>query len=132
MVNGGKNNVTKFLNRFGKYFFIDKDDVNLAFDLFQKHGNKIVLFGRLIPIVRTIISFPAGVAEMHFGIFTAFTLLGSFVWNIILVYAGYILADNWGIVGQYINKYENGILVIGAILLIFYFVRGYIKKKNSK
>ncbi len=128
----GEKYVTNFLNRFGKYLFIDQDDVNWAFNLFERQGNKIVLFGRLIPIVRTLISFPAGVAKMHFGIFTAFTLLGSFVWNTILVYAGYILADNWGVVGQYISKYEKGILVLGVIVLILYFLRGYLRKKNSK
>lgn len=128
----GERYVTNFLNKFGKYLFIEQGDVDWAFNLFEKHGSKIVLLGRLMPIVRTLISFPAGAAKMHFGIFTVFTLMGSFVWNTILVYAGYILADNWGVVGEYISKYEKVILVIGVALVVLYLLRGYLKKKKTK
>lgn len=128
----GERYVTKFLNRFGKYLFIDQEDVDWVFNLFEKHGNRVVMVGRLIPIVRTLISFPAGVARMHFGIFTVFTLIGSLVWNAILVYAGYILADNWEIVGEYISKYEKAILVLGVLFVVLYILKSYLKKRNSK
>lgn len=128
----GEKYVTKFLDKFGKYLFIDNEDVKWAFNLFDKHGSKIVLIGRLIPIVRTLISLPAGVAKMHFGVFTAFTLIGSLVWNSVLVSAGYILGDNWGIVGEYINKYETAIIVICIALIFIYFLRNFLKKEKSK
>ncbi len=128
----GEKYVMKFLERYGKYFFIEKKDVDWAFKLFDQHGNKVVLFGRVIPIVRTLISFPAGVAKMHFGVFTFFTLIGSLIWNILLVYTGYILAENWEVVGGYIAKYEKLILVIGVVIVLAYFLRGFLKKRSTK
>lgn len=128
----GEKYVTTFLERYGKYLFIDKNDVDWAFNLFEKHGNRIVLLGRLIPIVRTLISFPAGVAKMHLGVFTLFTLMGSLVWNTALVYAGYLLADNWEVVGGYISKYEKVILVLCVVVFVLYLLRGYLKKRKAK
>ena len=127
----GEKYVFTFLDKYGKYLFIDKRDVDWAFGLFEKHGNKIVLGGRLIPIVRTLISFPAGVAKMKFVVFSLYTLIGAFFWNTLLAYAGYILADSWESVGAWIGKYEKAILVVGVLLVMLYFFRGYLRKKKS-
>ncbi len=127
----GERYVFTFLDKYGKYLFIDRGDVDWAFGLFEKHGNKIVLGGRLIPIVRTLISFPAGVAKMKFVVFSIYTLIGAFFWNTLLAYAGYILADSWESVGAWIGKYEKGIIVIGVIVVILYFLRGYLRRRKS-
>jgi membrane protein DedA with SNARE-associated domain len=126
----GEGFVFKFLEKYGKYLFIDKEDVDWAFGLFEKHGNKIVLMGRLIPIVRTLISFPAGVAKMRFGIFSVYTLLGSLLWNSLLAYAGYILADNWESVSSLISKYEKIILFVGVGVVVLYFLRGFLRRRK--
>ncbi|MDX9738999.1 MAG: DedA family protein [Candidatus Dojkabacteria bacterium] len=127
----GEKYVFTFLDKYGKYLFIDRGDVDWAFGLFEKHGNKIVLGGRLIPIVRTLISFPAGVAKMKFVVFSIYTLIGAFFWNTLLAYAGYLLADSWESVGAWIGKYEKGILVVGVLLVVLYFLRGYLRKRKS-
>ena len=127
----GEKYVFKFLDKYGKYLFIDRADVDWAFGLFEKHGNKIVLGGRLIPMVRTLISFPAGVAKMRFVIFSIYTLIGALLWNTLLTYAGYILADNWESVGAWIGKYEKVILVVGVLVVLLYFLRGYLRKRKS-
>ncbi|MFA5623029.1 MAG: DedA family protein [Candidatus Dojkabacteria bacterium] len=126
----GERYVFTFLDKYGKYLFIDRGDVDWAFGLFEKHGNKIVLGGRLIPIVRTLISFPAGVAKMKFVVFSIYTLIGALLWNTLLAYAGYILADSWESVGAWIGKYEKVILVIGGLVVVLYFLRGYLRKRK--
>ncbi|PKN02784.1 hypothetical protein CVU76_02010 [Candidatus Dojkabacteria bacterium HGW-Dojkabacteria-1] len=128
----GEKFVTKFLDRYGKYLFIDREEVDWAFGLFEKHGKKIVLLGRLIPIVRSLISFPAGVAKMDFFVFSIFTLIGALMWNTILTYSGYLLADNWEVVGEFIAKYEKIILGVFVVVFVLYLLRGYLKRRRAK
>jgi len=128
----GERFVTKFLDKYGKYLFIDREEVDWVFGLFDKHGKKIVLLGRLIPIVRTLISFPAGVAKMDFFVFSIFTLIGSLLWNTILTYSGYLLADNWGVVGEFLANYEKILLGVFALLFVLYLFRGYLRKRKTK
>lgn len=132
----GQDWVNKFLNKYGKYFFINKKDVDLAYKSFDKYGNTIVFFGRLIPIVRTFISFPAGVSKMNFIIFSIYTLAGTMIWSALLGYAGFLLGDNWNIVIDYISKYEKIIIAVIAIIIVLYLGRGiyttFIKKENGK
>ncbi len=127
----GEKFVFKFLDKYGKYLFIQRDDVDWVFSLFDKHGKKIVLIGRLIPIVRTLISFPAGVAKMNFTVFSIYTLIGSLVWNTILTSAGFFLGDSWELVSSYIAKYEKGILVVLLLIFVLYIMRGFLKKRSK-
>lgn len=126
----GKRYVYLFLEKVGKYLFISQEDVDRVFVLFNRHGNKLVLFGRLVPIVRTLISFPAGVADMNFMLFSAYTLLGSLLWNILLTYAGFVLGDNWGVVGEWLSKYETVIIVVFVLAVVLYVARGIYKRVN--
>lgn len=120
----GEKPLLKFLDKYGKYFFIQKDDIDKAFSIFEKFGNKVVFFGRLIPIVRTLISFPAGVAKMNFLKFSTYTILGTLLWNILLVYTGYLLGDHWDTVGTWVAQYEKVILVILVVGVLLYIGRG--------
>ena len=121
-----------FLDRYGKYLFIEREDVDWAFRLFKKRGNSIVLLGRLIPIVRSVISFPAGAANMKFLVFSVYTLIGALIWNTILTFAGYMLADSWDLVGGFVSKYENIILVVFLVLFVLYLLRGVLKRFAKK
>ena len=96
----GEKSVIKFLEKYGKYLFISKTDLDKGFTAFEKYGNGFVLLGRVIPIVRTVISFPAGVAKMNFFVFSVYTLLGTAVWSTILALAGYFLGSKWEIVSN--------------------------------
>jgi len=120
----GEKPVLKFLDRYGKYLFIQKSDVDKAFEVFKKYGNGVVFFGRLIPIVRTLISFPAGVAKMNFIKFSIYTVLGSLIWNSILCYTGYIFGDNWEVIGEWVSKYEKVILIAIILCILIYVGRG--------
>jgi len=128
----GKNGVDKFLRKFGKYLFIPVSDLDKGYRAFDKYGNGIVFFGRLIPIVRTVISFPAGVAKMNFGIFSLYTFLGSLLWSSILAFSGFLLGENWDVVGGYVSKYEKAIYVLFIILAVVYLVRGIYKVKKER
>lgn len=120
----GEKPVLKFLNKYGKYLFIPKSDVDKGFKVFEKYGNGVVFFGRLIPIVRTVISFPAGIAKMNFIRFSIYTLAGSLIWNSILTYLGYVFGDNWEVIGGWVGKYEKVILVVIAVCVLIYIGRG--------
>jgi len=126
----GEKPVINFINKYGKYLFIQQKDIDKVFGAFDKYGKGVVFFGRLIPMIRTLISFPAGVAKMQFARFSMYTLLGSLTWNILLTYAGYQLGDHWSVVSGWIEEYQNVILILIAIALVLYIIRG-IKSRRS-
>lgn len=120
----GEKPVINFINKYGKYLFIQQKDVDKVFGAFDKYGKGVVFFGRLIPMIRALISFPAGVAKMQFARFSMYTLFGSLTWNILLTYAGYQLGDHWSVVSKWIEKYQNVILVLIIIAVLLYIIRG--------
>lgn len=130
----GKDFFEKFLRKYGKYLFISNEDVDKVFNMFEKHGNKIIFFGRLLPTIRSLISFPAGVAKMNLGVFTVYSLAGSVVWSCILVSAGYLLGDGWEKTIEWISGYEKGALIaVGVAILIYagYSIYKKISKRNN-
>ena len=128
----GEDLVEKFLKKFGKYLFIEQEDVDKGFEIFEKRGNGIVFFGRLIPVVRTVISFPAGVAKMPFLQFSIYTLLGSSIWSALLATAGFYLGENWEVVGTWLSRYEDIVLIVGVLCVVGYVVYKIIKKRKSR
>jgi membrane protein DedA with SNARE-associated domain len=128
----GENFVNKFLKKYGKYLFIDPEEVDQAFKFFDKHGKSIVLFGRLIPLVRTFVSFPAGVAKMPFWQFTAYTLLGSAIWSSILSVAGFLLGEQWEQILFWLTQYENFVIVLCVLFVIGYIAYKVFSKKQIK
>lgn len=95
--------------------FIKAGDVERTFGWFERHGSAAVFFGRLIPVVRSLISIPAGVNRMSLGKFTLLTALGSGIWNSLLVGAGFVLGAQWVAVEGWISTYQH--FVIGAAVL---------------
>jgi len=124
----GNGAVIKFADRYGKYFFISKSEIDKGFEVFEKYGNGIVFLGRLVPIVRTVISFPAGVAKMRFDLFSLYTLAGATIWSTILALAGFYLGERWGTVSDFISKYEHAVLIAIVVVVLLYI--GWNIKKN--
>jgi membrane protein DedA with SNARE-associated domain len=83
------------LARYGRYVFISPDDVDKAEVFFNRWGNWAVFFGRMVPLVRSFISIPAGVARMNLWQFTVYTFAGSVIWATFLAWLGYKLGENW-------------------------------------
>lgn len=112
----GKYGGRPFVERFGKYILIRHKDLDRADAWFARHGDAAIFFSRLMPVVRTFISFPAGVSRMPFWRFVVYTFLGSFPWCLGLAYVGKILGDNWK---DELGKYFHGAdVVIVAVFLI--------------
>jgi len=127
----GEEFVNKFLYKYGKYLFIEEGEVDKAFEFFDKHGSSIVLTGRLIPLIRTVISFPAGVAKMPFLKFSRFTLLGAAIWSTILATAGFLLGERWEILLVWIEQYETLSVILMLLVVVVYIGYKVIMRKKS-
>ena len=111
-----------FLIRYGKYFLVNRHHIAIVDEFFSKHGDKAVFFGRLLPAVRTVISFPAGIARMSFKKFIIYTLFGSYIWSFFLLYMGIMLRERWDIVEYYFEVIDY-IVIIALVGLIIYMLK---------
>ena len=105
-----------FVLKYGKYFFIKEKEVHHAEKFFARWGDFAVFIARNLPIVRTFISLPAGVAEMNFPKFVLYSFIGSIPWCFALTYLGYLLGSNWMIIRKYGDILD---IVVGIGILIF-------------
>lgn len=98
---------------------VSPSDLDVAETWFARHGHKAVLLGRLVPIVRSLISVPAGLQRMPMGRFVAFTTLGSAAWNAVLVGAGYLLGERWSLVEDGVGVFQKVVIlvVVGGLLV---------------
>ena len=102
---------------------VDRDDVAKADRWFTRYGHWSVLIGRVIPVVRSLISIPAGFNKMSFLTFSGWTLLGSAVWNTVLICAGYLLGDQWCSILGVLDAFENIVIVIVVVAVILLLIR---------
>ena len=112
-----------FLERYGKYLLIRPHEIELADHFFQKYGAATAFFSRLLPIVRTFISFPAGVARMPIGTFIAYSTAGAFLWSMLLVFAGMQLGANWTDIRHALQPFDLGIAVVvveGVVVCVWW------------
>lgn len=135
----GKKYGKGFLLKYWKYFLIKKEEVTYAQKLFETHGEKIIFISRFIPVVRHIISLPAGVAEMKKRKFIAYTAWGGAMWNAILILVGKQLQQNWTTILAY-TQYLDAAIIILIIFGAAYFiakhkdwkVKNHVKYKTKK
>jgi membrane protein DedA with SNARE-associated domain len=111
------------VERYGKYILISHHDLDIADRWFQRWGNVMVLVSRVLPVVRTFISFPAGVSRMPIWRFTAYTFAGSFPWSVGLAAAGYVLGSNWEDLRRWMRPFDYPIAVIVLALVALYVYR---------
>ncbi len=114
------------LLKYGKYVLISQHDTNKADHFFQRWGSATAFFSRLLPIVRTYISLPAGMTKMPFGKFCAYTFLGSLPWCLVLAYLGYLLGNNFTTLSGPLH-YFDGVIVVGVVVLVVLYVRRHIR-----
>ncbi len=110
------------VDRWGRYLLIRPHEVDRAHDWFERHGEAAVFFGRLLPVVRTFISLPAGVVRMPFGRFSAYTVLGCLPWCLLLTWLGYVLGENWETVERILRPFAWAI-AIALLITVIWFVR---------
>jgi len=109
----GRTTGRTLLDRYGKYILIRSHDIDRAEVWWDKHGEAAVFVSRLLPVIRTFISLPAGIARMPFGKFTVYTFLGVIPWTYALTYLGYVVRDNYEVALSY---FDLPTLIIGAAI----------------
>jgi len=113
--------------KYGRYVLISPHELEIADHFFARWGSATVFAARLLPVVRTFIAFPAGVARMELWRFSLYTLLGSYPWCLALAYAGMNLGQHWRDLAPYFHRFDNLIgvlLVLGAAVFIYARLRG--------
>lgn len=121
----------RLVERYGKYVLVSRRDLDLADRWFREHGGIIIFVGRLLPVVRTFIAFPAGVARMPIGRFCAYTFLGSLIWCALLAWIGVQLGQHWDTLGSWFHRFDAVIL---AVLLIGFggYVWRYVRHRREE
>lgn len=120
-----------FLRRYGKWVLISQDDLAQADRFFDRWGNWAVFFGRMVPLVRSLVSVPAGLVEMPIVQFTVYTFLGSFVWAFGLAYGGYELGQNYEDIRDWMRPVEYPLAILLAAALVWYVYR-HVRKVLSE
>ena len=111
------------IEKYGKFVLLSHHDLDLADRWFARYGRSTVVFTRLLPVIRTFISFPAGMSRMKLSTFSFYTFLGALPWSIFLAYVGFKLGENWDTLGGYFRKADILIGVLIVVVLALYIWR---------
>lgn len=107
----GKERLEKLADKHARWLTVTHGDIEHAMEAFEKHGKKVVLLGRLIPAIRTLISVPAGLAKMPLAQFLLYSTVGSLLWTGILTGAGYLLESQYERVADYVDPVSKAVLI---------------------
>ncbi|MCR2822791.1 DedA family protein [Lederbergia panacisoli] len=121
----------KMVVKYGHILRLTKDDLHKADSWFAKYGIWTVFFCRFIPLIRSLISVPAGMAQMNFGLFLLLTAVGTFIWNIILVKLGAAVGESWEDIVQIMDVYSNIIYIVLVVLVVIAAIL-FMKKRLSR
>lgn len=119
--------VRQLVKKYGKYLLITYHEVETAEKWFRQKGELIAFTSRLLPVVRTFISLPAGFSQMNVVKFSVYSLAGALIWSAILTYLGVLLGENWDVLGTYFRKFDF-LIALAAIFLITGYIYFKIKK----
>lgn len=121
-----------FLEKYGKYIFISDKDIVRAHKWFERDGEAAVFFTRVLPVFRTFISLPAGIAKMDIKKFILYTTLGTLIWDIVLSFLGYYFASNWQEIYKIIDNISIYFFIILLLIIVIYFYKKYREKSAQK
>ncbi|WP_368491143.1 DedA family protein [Clostridium sp. BJN0013] len=124
---GGRPLVEKYADKLR----LSKSHIEKSDYYFNKYGEKIVFYSRLLPIIRTFISLPAGISKMDVKKFTIYTLLGSTIWSIILGYAGYKMGENWTIIREWFHFADIALVILIVAFILYKFISKKVQTENS-
>lgn len=125
------NKLEKIISRFGHILRVKVSDIQKANSWFTRYGYKAIFLCRMIPLVRSLISIPAGMANMKFNLFLFYTTVGTLIWNIALVSAGAVLGESWESVLGFMDVYSNIIYGILGLAIIAFCIMWFLKKKRT-
>ncbi|MDP4143622.1 MAG: DedA family protein [Bacillota bacterium] len=116
---GGRPLVEKYMHKLK----LSKTHLEMSDNYFNKYGEKIAFFSRLLPIIRTFISLPAGISKMNFKKFVAYTFFGSLIWSILLGYAGYAMGQNWTLIRSWLHIADYFVAAAIVALAVYLFIK---------
>jgi membrane protein DedA with SNARE-associated domain len=123
-----------FLERYGRYVLIPPHELDIADRFFARWGSPAVFFSRLLPVIRTFIALPAGIARMDLWRFSIYTLLGSYPWCLALAYVGMKLGQHWRDVAPYFHRFDTAIgvvIVVGAVAFLYNRIRAITRESAA-
>jgi len=125
-----------FVRRHGRTFHLQEKDLVRSADWLKRKGSLSVFFCRFIPVVRSLISIPAGAARMQFVRFILFSLVGTALWNTVLIFLGAIAGDNWRVIAEYFQTYALAIGIASAasilVIVVYLFIRNERRKRGGR
>ncbi len=119
----GKFGGRPLLLKYGKLFLLNEHHLNITESFFKKSGEKTIFISRFIPVVRHLISIPAGMAKMNIKKFLIYTALGAAIWNMLLTYLGFKLKENWELIHKYSKELDYIIITVLIIGIIYFIVK---------
>ena len=119
----GSHGGRKFVDKYGKYFLIKKSHVDLAQRWFDKYGIRAVFFSRMLPVVRTFISLPAGFARVNFSAFLFYTFAGSLPWTALILYLGMLFGENWKKLLEIGHEFSIIVVIALVVIAAIYFIK---------
>ncbi len=128
---GGETVVRDVIRKYGKYVFIKEKEFDHSIVWFDKYGSTITFTSRLLPVIRTFISLPAGIARMPILPFVVYTTLGSAIWTLLLGYLGLQLGSNWDTLGVYFHQFDIAVVLVGTLTVGFYFYKKHQEATHS-
>ncbi|WP_445403783.1 DedA family protein [Acinetobacter vivianii] len=122
----------KLTERYGKYLRIQVSDLEKALDWFNKHGHRIVFFGRMIPAVRSLISIPAGMSKMPFAKFMFYSIAGTLIWTSFLAYLGFHFSQNQALMSLIMQRISTIIVAIVILYLLWWAIKKFYLNKSNQ
>lgn len=122
----GELQVRRFFQRRGRFLLLNESDLDVVLDVYERHGESLVLVGRFVPTVRSLVSVPAGLLPMPFPRFLLFTLIGTTVWCAVLSLGGYLLGAQWRMMESWLGVYgavASSLVALALAAFVFYRVR---------
>ena len=126
----GDERLHAFTRKFGKWVQIREVDLTRAEEWFDRHATSAVLIGRCVPLIRSVVSIPAGFRRMKLVPYIAYTFIGSLVWNILLIGAGALLGENWERVGSYVGVFQWVVIALVMVAIMRFAYGMYRRRAN--
>ncbi len=121
----------RFLERHGRWLLISRRDLDRADAWFERYGEASVFIGRLLPVIRTFIAFPAGVSRMRMAPFVVYTFVGSLIWSFGLAYLGVQLGEHWESLGTWFHRFD-AVIGVGIVLAAVWWVRRHLREMREE
>ena len=127
----GAPRVRNIIERYGRFAMLTTGDLDHSLEWFEKYDEFVIFFGRMVPIIRSLISIPAGVASMNLSKFTIFTITGTALWSFLLALGGRLLGEQWPLISDWVSTYQEIVItLLGIAIIAFIFLR--LRKRRAE